>query len=108
MGSYAAFYLAGMYPLPATKQFLLSSPFFPQISFFNPIFGTTTTIKSKGFVGNPASGTGKVFVKVPLVHYDAIIIADTHFSRASQWMDNLTSRIASSIGMSLLRDPRWS
>ncbi|KAG9227041.1 hypothetical protein CCMSSC00406_0010003 [Pleurotus cornucopiae] len=63
MGSYAAFYLAGMYPLPATKQFLLSSPFFPQISFFNPIFGTTTTIKSKGFIGNPASGTGKVFVK---------------------------------------------
>ncbi|KAL4261951.1 Peptide-N(4)-(N-acetyl-beta-glucosaminyl)asparagine amidase [Pleurotus pulmonarius] len=63
MGSYAAFYLAGLYPLPATKQFLLSSPFFPQISFFNPIFGTTTTIQSKGFAGNPASGTGKVFVK---------------------------------------------
>ena len=36
MGSYVAFYLAGLYPLPATKQFLLSSPYFPSISFFNP------------------------------------------------------------------------
>ncbi|KIP07755.1 glycoside hydrolase family 92 protein [Phlebiopsis gigantea 11061_1 CR5-6] len=26
MGSYVAFYLAGLYPLPATRQFLLSSP----------------------------------------------------------------------------------
>ncbi|EPQ50744.1 hypothetical protein GLOTRDRAFT_81814 [Gloeophyllum trabeum ATCC 11539] len=64
MGSYAAFYLAGMYPLPATRQFLLSSPYFPQISFYNPIFNTTTTIKAIGFEGNPANGTeGKIFVQ---------------------------------------------
>lgn len=65
MGSYVAFYLAGLYPLPATRQFLLSSPFFPEISFFNPIFGKTTTIKAKNFKGNPVNGTGgTVFVKV--------------------------------------------
>ncbi|KDR66497.1 hypothetical protein GALMADRAFT_147915 [Galerina marginata CBS 339.88] len=64
MGSYAAFYLAGMYPLPATQQILISSPYFPQISFFNPIFNTTTTIVSHGFTGNPPDGTGgNVFVK---------------------------------------------
>ncbi|KAL0064619.1 hypothetical protein AAF712_008445 [Marasmius tenuissimus] len=64
MASYVAFYLAGLYPLPATRQFLLSSPYFPSISFFNPILNTTTTIKSTGFEGNPESGTGgKVFVK---------------------------------------------
>ncbi|KAF5340884.1 hypothetical protein D9758_012170 [Tetrapyrgos nigripes] len=64
MGSYAAFYLAGLYPLPATRQFLLSSPYFPSISFFNPLFNSTTTIKSIGFEGNPESGTGgKVFVQ---------------------------------------------
>ncbi|KAJ7135659.1 glycoside hydrolase family 92 protein [Mycena epipterygia] len=64
MGSYAFFYLAGMYPLPATKQFLLSSPYFPQISFFNPVYKSTTTIKSVNFSGNPANGTGgNVFVK---------------------------------------------
>ncbi|RDB16520.1 hypothetical protein Hypma_002899 [Hypsizygus marmoreus] len=64
MGSYVAFYLAGLYPLPATRQFLLSSPYFRQISFFNPVFNTTTTIRSGGFVGNPANGTGgRVFVK---------------------------------------------
>ena len=65
MGSYVAFYLAGMYPLPATRQFLLSSPYFPSISFTNPIFGNTTTIKVKNFSGNPGDGTGgNVFVKV--------------------------------------------
>ncbi|TFK55634.1 glycoside hydrolase family 92 protein [Heliocybe sulcata] len=64
MGSYAAFYLAGMYPLPATRQFLLSSPYFPQISFYNPTFNTTTTVIAHGFEGNPANGTGgNVFVR---------------------------------------------
>ncbi|KAJ7917216.1 glycosyl hydrolase family 92-domain-containing protein [Mycena leptocephala] len=64
MGSYAFFYLAGMYPLPATKQFLLSSPYFPKISFYNPLYKSTTTIKSINFTGNPANGTGgNVFVK---------------------------------------------
>jgi hypothetical protein len=67
MGSYAAFYLAGMYPLPATAQILLSSPYFPEISFFNPVFNKTTTIVANGFKGNPANGTGgSVFVKVKL------------------------------------------
>ncbi|KAF8797553.1 hypothetical protein BYT27DRAFT_7228919 [Phlegmacium glaucopus] len=64
MGSYIFFYLAGLYPLPATTQYLLSSPFFPQIYFFNPLFNTTTTIISQGFTGNPPDGTGgKVFVQ---------------------------------------------
>jgi hypothetical protein len=65
MGSYVAFYLAGLYPVPSTRQFLLSSPYFPEISFFNPIFGKNTTIKATNFQGNPDSGTGgTVFVKV--------------------------------------------
>ncbi|KAI9068181.1 glycoside hydrolase family 92 protein [Trametes sanguinea] len=64
MGSYVAFYLAGLYPLPATRQFLLSSPYFPEISFKNPVLNTTTTIRANGFRGNPKSGTGgHVFVK---------------------------------------------
>ncbi len=65
MGSYVAFYLAGLYPVPGTRQLLLSSPFFPEISFSNPIFGKTTTIRAKNFKGNPKNGTGgTVFVKV--------------------------------------------
>ncbi|KAL1948226.1 hypothetical protein VTO73DRAFT_12301 [Trametes versicolor] len=64
MASYVAFFLAGLYPVPATKQYLLSSPFFPQISFFNPAFNSTTTIITKNFVGNPGDGTGgTVFVQ---------------------------------------------
>ncbi|EKM57353.1 glycoside hydrolase family 92 protein [Phanerochaete carnosa HHB-10118-sp] len=64
MGSYVAFYLLGMYPVPATRQFLLSSPYFPEVSFTNPIFGNATTIRVKNFSGNPANGTGgNVFVK---------------------------------------------
>ncbi|KAF8267730.1 glycoside hydrolase family 92 protein [Lactarius quietus] len=49
MGSYVVFHLAGLYPVPATKQFLLSSPFFPSVSFFNPLFNTKTTIRTKNF-----------------------------------------------------------
>lgn len=65
MGSYVAFYLAGLYPLPATRQILLSSPYFPEISFFNPVFGKKTIIRSKNFRGNPTNGSGgTVFVKV--------------------------------------------
>ena len=65
MASYAFFYLAGLYPLPATRQLLLSSPVFPSISFANPLFNTTTTIQAKNFRGNPTNGTGgTVFVKV--------------------------------------------
>ncbi|KAH9903165.1 glycoside hydrolase family 92 protein [Cubamyces lactineus] len=64
MGSYVAFYLAGLYPLPATRQFLLSSPYYAEISFRNPVLNTTTTIRANGFRGNPKSGTGgHVFVK---------------------------------------------
>jgi hypothetical protein len=71
MGSYVAFYLAGMYPLPATGQILLSSPYFPRISFFNPIFNKTTTIVANGFKGNPSNGTGgTVFVKVRAFYLD--------------------------------------
>ncbi|KII83240.1 glycoside hydrolase family 92 protein [Plicaturopsis crispa FD-325 SS-3] len=63
MGSYAAFYLAGMYPVPGTRQFLLSSPYFPSISFYNPVLNTTTNITAVNFKGNPKNGTGgTVFV----------------------------------------------
>jgi putative alpha-1,2-mannosidase len=65
MGSYVAFYLAGLYPLPGTRQILLSSPYFREISFYNPLYKSTTTIRSTNFVGNPKDGTGGwVFVKV--------------------------------------------
>ncbi|KAI0296922.1 glycoside hydrolase family 92 protein [Multifurca ochricompacta] len=52
MGSFAFFLLAGLYPVPATEQFLLSSPFFPSISFFNPLYNTKTTIRAKTFTAN--------------------------------------------------------
>ncbi|KAH9922159.1 glycoside hydrolase family 92 protein [Amylocystis lapponica] len=64
MASYVVFFLAGLYPVPATRQYLLSSPWFPQISFYNPAFNTTTTIVATNFAGNPADGTGgQVFVE---------------------------------------------
>ncbi|EJD01967.1 glycoside hydrolase family 92 protein [Fomitiporia mediterranea MF3/22] len=64
MASYVFFYLAGLYPIPATRQYLLSSPYFPQVSFFNPLFNSTTTIIANGFRGNPSDGTGgNVFVE---------------------------------------------
>lgn len=95
MGSYVAWYLLGMYPLPATNQILLSSPYFPQVSFFNPVLNTTTTIISKGFAGNPPDGTGgQVFVKVknlaaPLIdrmHIDQL--RDSNTERNCRWSTN--------------------
>lgn len=80
MASYAAFYLLGLYPLPATRQYLLSSPYFPHVSFFNPAFNSTTIIKSKGFHGNPDNGTGgKVFVQVSLVPVHSVFVVTQHY-----------------------------
>ncbi|KAI0033572.1 glycoside hydrolase family 92 protein [Vararia minispora EC-137] len=64
MGSYAFFVLAGLYPLPATRQLLLSSPYFPSISFFNPLFNAKATIKVTNFEG---ANSTKIFVQDVLV-----------------------------------------
>lgn len=109
MGSYAAFYLAGMYPVPATRQILLSSPYFPEISFYNPTFDKTTTIKANGFQGNPVNGEGgSVFVKVTLNAYSPLLINLTHYRarRVSPSTGSHGSRIVISTGMSLHRGPR--
>ncbi|KAK7027970.1 hypothetical protein VNI00_015053 [Paramarasmius palmivorus] len=72
MGSYVVFYLLGLYPLPGTTQFLLSSPYFREVSFSIPVLNTTTTIKANGFQGNPEDGTGgTVFVKSVTVNGQA-------------------------------------
>lgn len=74
MGSFAVFLLAGLYPVPATRQILLMSPYFPEISFYNPVFKTTTTIRSKNFSGNLSDGTGgNVFVEVSQMTFILII-----------------------------------
>ena len=58
MGSFVVFHMSGLYPVPATKHFLLSSPFFPSVSFYNPLLKTKTTIRTKNF--SPEA----IFVKV--------------------------------------------
>ncbi|TBU25783.1 glycoside hydrolase family 92 protein [Dichomitus squalens] len=103
MGSYVAFYLAGLYPLPATRQFLLSSPYFPEISFRNPVLNTTTTIRSINFKGNPNDGTGgQVFVKSVKIdgkpwHSNCFIEWDT-FTNGSLIELQLTNEINVSCG----------
>lgn len=65
MGSYALSYMLGLYPLPGTKQYLLSSPYFRKISITNPVLKKTTTFIANNFTGNPGDGIGgNVFVKV--------------------------------------------
>lgn len=65
MGSYVFFYMLGLYPLPATRQFLISSPYFRQVRIRNPFLHTITTINALGFEGNPVNGMGgKIYVKV--------------------------------------------
>lgn len=60
MGSYVAFNMLGLYPLPATRQLLISSPFFRRVSFVNPLLGTRTTI----FAPDLDPENGVIYVKV--------------------------------------------
>jgi putative alpha-1,2-mannosidase len=64
MGSFIAFNLLGLYPLPATKQFLISSPFFPRVTIRNSVYDTLTTIIAKGFDGYDGKN---IYIKVCLV-----------------------------------------
>jgi putative alpha-1,2-mannosidase len=61
MGSYVAFNLMGIYPLPTTKQFLVSSPFFPRITIHNPLYDSRTTIISHNFDGHDGRN---IYIKV--------------------------------------------
>ncbi|KAF8760180.1 Glycoside hydrolase family 92 protein [Rhizoctonia solani] len=71
MASYAAFYLIGLYPLPATRQILLSSPWFPSVNITNAFTNTTTTINAINFNGNGnSSGTGWRVVDLVLGEYE--------------------------------------
>ncbi|ELU37727.1 glycoside hydrolase family 92 protein [Rhizoctonia solani AG-1 IA] len=63
MASYAAFYLIGLYPLPATRQILLSSPWFPSVNITNAFTNTTTTINAINFNGNGNSSGDRVYVR---------------------------------------------
>ena len=49
MGSYVAFQLMGLYPLPATRQFLIYTPHFSRVTIRNPYLKTTTTIRTYGY-----------------------------------------------------------
>lgn len=96
MGSYVVFYLAGMYPLPATQQVLLSSPYFETISFSNPLTNTTTTIQSNNFGGD------NIYVRVSLnllifsLRIPKLTVLD---DRVLRLMESLGNRIVTWIGM---------
>jgi hypothetical protein len=53
MGSFVAFLMLGLYPMPGTKQFLITTPYFPRFTIYNPVYDKTATFTTKGFVGNP-------------------------------------------------------
>ncbi|KAH8104929.1 glycoside hydrolase family 92 protein [Phellopilus nigrolimitatus] len=64
MGSYVVFNMLGLYPLPATREFLVSSPYFRTVRVYNPVMRTTTTINARWARGNPADGRGgMIYVK---------------------------------------------
>lgn len=79
MASYVFFYMAGLYPVPATTHYLLSSPYFPSVSFYNPLFKTTTTIKANNFQGNPSSGIGTVYIKVNRIPHRYLLLINHYF-----------------------------
>ena len=68
MGSYVAFNLLGLYPLPATKEFLIPSPFFKSVKIRNPLLGTTTTISTRGLQRNLTDEGRNIYVKVRAIY----------------------------------------
>jgi len=62
MGALLIFHLLGFYPVPASKQLLLGSPFFSSYTIRNPLLKTTTTVRVNGFdkatlVASPPAGS---------------------------------------------------
>lgn len=100
MGSYVFFYLSGLYPLPATNQFLLSSPYFKSITFKNPLLGTKVRLLSDGNFGRD----GFVYVKV----WDSLwwgvrcLLIFGGFCRAWKSTENHINQIVISNGIYLL------
>ena len=63
MGSFVAFQLIGLYPLPATRQLLIYTPHFSRVTITNPYFKTTTTIQTFGYDKDFGVGDG-LYIKV--------------------------------------------
>ncbi|KIK62122.1 glycoside hydrolase family 92 protein [Collybiopsis luxurians FD-317 M1] len=96
MGSFAVFLLAGLYPVPATRQYLLSSPFFPSISFFNPLFNSTTTIKANNWGGSAVYVSNVTVNGIP---WPSTCFLDwSHFSASTDTTIELTLTDDDSLG----------
>jgi putative alpha-1,2-mannosidase len=72
MASLLVFHLLGLYPVSASKQFLIGSPFVSSFTLTNDFFGTTTKFTVNGFDGttitaNPPNGS-RLFVKNVLIN----------------------------------------
>lgn len=69
MASFVVFHMLGLYPLPGTREFLVSSPFFRTVRIRNPLLGKTTTIRVHEFEGDLShdatnTTTRKIYIEV--------------------------------------------
>lgn len=55
MGSFVAFALSGLFPVPGQSVYLISPPFFRSVSYANPITNHTATIRNVGGTSNATS-----------------------------------------------------
>lgn len=67
MASLLAFHIMGLYPVAASKQLLISSPFLSSFTIHNNFFNTATTFTVKNFdnatlVAAPPAGS-RIYVK---------------------------------------------
>ncbi|PPQ72207.1 hypothetical protein CVT24_002364 [Panaeolus cyanescens] len=67
MASLLVFHLLGLYPVPASRQLLICSPFVSRYTLRNALFGTSTTISVRNFdkttlVQTPPSGS-RIYVQ---------------------------------------------
>lgn len=57
MASLLVFHLLGLYPVPSSRQLLISVPFVSSYSISNAFFGTTTTVTVQNFDKNTLAQT---------------------------------------------------
>lgn len=67
MGALLVFHLLGLYPVPASTQLLIGSPFLSSYTLSNAALGTTTTVTVDGFddatlTASPPAGS-RLFVQ---------------------------------------------
>lgn len=111
MGAFVVFGMLGLFPIAGQNVYLISAPFFEEISVQNRLTGNTATIKTIGFDSDyentyiqKVTVNGEVWTKNWIGHElfsQGWILEITLGSQESDWGTKIEDRPPSSVGASL-------